>query len=69
MGIIHVFLLMVYLGDKVVSKDMYFRDIDRCLYFAHRLNEQVPVPDNDGKKLQYTAVCVPKAVGANTRVY
>jgi len=66
---IHVFLLMVYLGDKVVSKDMYFKDVDRCLYFAHRLNDQIAVPAGEAGKLKYAAVCVPKSVGANTRVY
>ena len=38
---IHVFLLLVYLGSgddrKLVSGDMYFRNINTCNYFASRL--------------------------------
>ena len=70
----HVFLLMVYLGNQVVSKDMYFRNINDCLYFAYRLNQQPEVPNRavrEGveKFSKYTAVCVPKQVGSNQRVY
>ena len=41
----HAFLLMLYLGSAVVSKDMYFKNINDCLYFAGRLNKQPPVPN------------------------
>ena len=40
----HVFLLMVYLGEVIVSKDMHFR-LGRCLYFAKKLTDQPPVPN------------------------
>jgi len=70
----HAFLLMVYLGQAVVSKDMYFQSIDRCKYFAERLNNQPGVPnpvaqEDAPKILSYTAVCVPKRVDKNTKVY
>ena len=70
----HAFLLMVYLGSRVVSQDMYFQDIDRCKYFAERLNNQPPVPkpvaqEDAPRIITYTAVCVPKRIGKNTKVY
>lgn len=70
----HAFLLMVYLGARLVSQDMYFEDIDRCKYFAERLNNQPPVPNPVAQEdapriISYTAVCVPKRVGKNTKVY
>ena len=70
----HAFLLIVYLGRQIVSQDMYFNDIDRCKYFAERLNNQPQVPnkvvqDKAPKFVKYTAVCVPKRVGKKTKVY
>ena len=70
----HAFLLMVYLGSRVESQDMYFQDIDRCKYFAERLNNQPPVPNPVAQEdapriITYTAVCVPKRVNKNTKIY
>ena len=70
----HAFLLMVYLGSRLVSQDMYFRSIDDCKYFAERLNNQPHVPNavaqEDAPRLiKYTAVCVPKRIGKNAKVY
>ena len=70
----HAFLLMVYLGSRLVSQDMYFRSIDDCKYFAERLNNQPSVPNPVAQEdapriLSYTAVCVPKRVNKNTKVY
>ena len=70
----HAFLLMVYLGSRVVSQDMYFQDIDRCKYFAGRLNNQPPVPNRVAQEgvekfISYTAVCVPKLVNKKTKLY
>jgi len=70
----HAFLLMVYLGSRVESQDMYFADIDRCKYFAERLNNQPVVPnrvaqEDAPKFLSYKAICVPKRIGKNTKVY
>jgi len=70
----HAFLLMVYLGARLVSQDMYFQDIDRCKYFAERLNNQPGVPNPVAQEdapriISYTAVCVPKRVNKNTKLY
>ena len=70
----HAFLLMVYLGARVVSQDMYFQDIDRCKYFAERLNNQPGVPNPVAQEdapriISYTAVCVPKRINENSKVY
>jgi len=60
----HAFLLMVYVGigddKRVVSKDMYFRDVNECTYFAQVLHKQGS---------QITAYCLPKLVDENTKVY
>lgn len=70
----HAFLLTVYLGVNIVSNDMYFRNINDCKYFAERLNRQPAVPNADPQEdaprfIKYTAVCVPKRIGNNAKVY
>ena len=70
----HAFLLMVYMGQALVSKDMYFKNINDCLYFAERLNKQPMVPNRNAqegsdKLVKYIAVCVPKNVGNNIKLY
>tara|TARA_Y100001937_G_scaffold52192_1_gene72273 strand:- start:1886 stop:2101 length:216 start_codon:yes stop_codon:yes gene_type:complete len=70
----HAFLLMVYMGQALVSKDMYFKNINDCLYFAERLNKQPMVPNRNAqegsdKLVKYVAVCVPKPVGTNQKLY
>ena len=70
----HAFLLMVYMGKAIVSQDMYFKNINDCLYFAERLNKQPMVPNRNAqegvdKLVKYVAVCVPKRVGNNFKLY
>jgi len=53
---------------------MYFYDIDKCKYFASRLNNQPSVPNKSAredapKTLSYTAVCVPKRINNNIKPY
>ena len=67
---IHAFLLTVYLGQQVISKDMYFYNIDSCRYFAERLNKQPAVPNRRAgedvpKTRSYVAVCEPSLVNPN----
>ncbi len=71
----HTFLLLVYLGQQLVSQDMYFRDIDECKYFAERLTKQPSVPNRMAgedvpKTRKYVAVCEPRRVNSkNTKIY
>jgi len=69
----HAFLLIVYLGSKIISNDMYFINIDSCKYFAARFNNQPPVPNpaagDQPKTRKYTAVCEPKRIGKNQPRY
>tara|TARA_B110000444_G_C18380247_1_gene384495 strand:+ start:75 stop:299 length:225 start_codon:yes stop_codon:yes gene_type:complete len=63
----HAFLLIVYLGQKIISNDMHFYSIDNCRYYAERLNKQPPVPNRRGgedvpKTMSYTAVCEVKFI-------
>ena len=54
-----VFVLVVMLGNNVIHKDLEFYDIDRCRYFANRLNAQPPIPNKSGKPQKITAYCKP----------
>ena len=70
----HAFLLIVYLGQKIISNDMYFNSIDSCKYYAERLNRQPPVPNRTAgeglpKSRSYIAVCEPKKIPKRTTVY
>jgi hypothetical protein len=60
----HVFLLFVFLGigedKRQISNDMYFRDLNECVWYAQKLHKQ-------GKKV--TAYCLPKLVDESVRVY
>lgn len=58
---IHVFMLVVFFqGAELKSAGMHFYDIDRCLYFATRMNKQ----------RDYKAVCKPVMKDpTNTQVY
>jgi len=72
---IHAFVLILYLGQKIVSEDMHFYSIDNCIYYAERLNKQPAVPNRRGgedvpKTMSYTAVCEIRTVDPKTtRVY
>lgn len=81
MELLHVFLLMVYLGTgeerRLVSQDMYFYDINECNYYANRLVKRYGnygVIEWMDPKDRATAYCVPKAVskdvvGKTIKVY
>jgi len=63
----HAFLLILYLGQKIISQDMHFYSIDDCRYYAERLNNQPPVPnrvagEDQPKTRKYVAVCEPSLV-------
>ena len=61
------FVLVFMMGIKVIDQTQIFQDINRCLYFAERLNKQPPVPNRRGgedvpKTMSYTAVCEVKFI-------
>ncbi len=60
------FLLVVVAGDEVVpTEGMYFRDINRCSYFAYNLEHNYV-----GKKqLNISAYCKPEMVSEETRFW
>jgi|TARA_R110000803_G_scaffold195848_1_gene259115 hypothetical protein len=47
------------MGLKVIDQTQVFKDINRCLYFAQRLNNQPSVPQKEGPNLQLTSYCKP----------
>lgn len=70
---IHVFLLMVYLGTgddrRLVSNNMYFASIVDCNYFASQVSKRY----GNYSHLEYlhpkdrvTAYCVPKHIKAGS---
>ena len=62
---IHVFALLVWLGDNLQKDTMYFYDVDRCKYFADRINKQPQTP-----KGKYVATCEVRLVDTkSTDIY
>ena len=62
---IHAFLLFVFIGigeeKKLVSNDLYFKDLNDCLWYAQKLHKQ-------GSEI--TSYCLPKSIDSGTvRVY
>tara|TARA_B100000902_G_scaffold295074_1_gene281865 strand:- start:767 stop:961 length:195 start_codon:yes stop_codon:yes gene_type:complete len=61
-----VFILMVSIGGQIVSRDcdqaLCFADINRCLYFAERINQQPQGED-------ITAFCQPLNADEGSRYY
>ena len=53
------FVLVVMMGLKIIDQTQTFDNIDRCLYFAVRLNDQASIPQREGPNLQITAYCKP----------
>jgi hypothetical protein len=71
----HTFLLLVYLGSadtkKLTSGDMYFADINQCLYFASRVSTvhgNFKYKDYVEPKDRIIAYCVPRALPDDTKV-
>ena len=60
----HVFLLFVFLGigedRRQVSGDMYFRDLNDCVWYAQKLHKQ-------GERV--TAYCLPAIVNKDMETY
>ena len=68
-----VFALITYLGMQKVDTS-YFYDIDRCRYFAARINENQRVPKLNDENIvpgkRYISVCEPKKINTTReRVY
>ena len=75
---IHVFLLMFYLGTgddrRLMSADMYFRDVNECNYFASKLAKRYgnyQYIDLMDSRDRATVYCVPKyiAEGSGVQIY
>ena len=73
----HVFLLMVYLGTgderKLVSNNMYFYSIDRCNYFASQVSKRYgnfKYNSDLHPKDRVTSYCLPKYINTkNIEIY
>ncbi len=68
-AMIHVFVLMVYLGTgedrRLTSADMHFRSVTECNYFAAEVSKRYGnygYKDYIDPKDRVTAYCVPKYV-------
>ena len=58
---VHAFVLLVWLGDILQKDSMHFWSIDRCKYFAERINRQPTTP-----KGSYVAVCEVRMIDSKT---
>ena len=65
----HVFLLMIYLGvgdsRKVISDNMYFRSVTDCNFYAKELTKRYgnyQSLDRMDSRDRVTAYCVPKYI-------
>jgi hypothetical protein len=61
----HVFLLLVFIGigddKKLESKDLFFRDLNDCVWYAQKLHKQGNL---------VTSYCLPRYVNpGNVRIY
>ena len=61
----HVFLLLVFVGigeeKKLESKDLFFRDLNDCVWYAQTLHKQGNL---------VTAYCLPRYINTgNIRIY
>jgi len=75
-NLIHVFLLMVYLGTgnerKLVSEDMYFRSVTDCNFYAAEIAKRFgsyTYRDYLDPRDRVTAYCIPKLIKDSKRVY
>lgn len=66
---VHVFLLVVYLGTgddrRLVSDNMYFRDVNRCNWFASQVVKRYGNYSHSDwmhSKDRATAYCLPKYI-------
>ena len=72
---IHAFLLMIYLGTgddrRLISNDMYFRDVRTCNFFAKELSKRYSTYAVMDKRDRATAYCVPKYIneGRGIEIY
>lgn len=53
-----LFALVTMLGTEVISIEK-FEDLNRCLYFAEKLNKQPLIPQPENKNLKITSYCKP----------
>ena len=58
------FALVYMIGTLIINQDQTFENVNDCLYFARRLNEQPEIPYPNDEKRKITAYCkpVPKRV-------
>jgi hypothetical protein len=74
---VHVFLLMVYLGTgdsrKLISQDMYFYDLVECNWYASQMAKRYgnyQYLDRMSAKDKVTSYCIPKYVQEDSvRIY
>jgi hypothetical protein len=52
------FLLVFMIGNEITNRTQIFSDINKCIYFAEKLNKQPSIPTEDGNK-RITAYCKP----------
>lgn len=68
----HAFLLILVLGGKVQSQDMYFRSVTDCNFFASQITKRYGNYQHYGSvptEHKATAYCKPVVVAADRELY
>jgi hypothetical protein len=53
-----IMIELFMIGNEITNKTQIFSDINKCIYFAEKLNKQPSIPTEDGNKI-ITAYCKP----------
>ena len=61
------FVLVYMIGTLIINQDQTFPNVNDCLYFARRLNEQPEIPYPNDKTRKITAYCKPVPKGVQNK--
>jgi hypothetical protein len=53
------FALVYMIGTVIINQTQTFNNVNDCLYFAKKLNDQPEIPYPDDSKRKITAYCKP----------
>ena len=53
------FALVYMIGTVIINQTQTFNNVNDCLYFAKKLNDQPEIPYPDDSKRKITASCKP----------
>lgn len=51
------YTLIIMSGEILLDKQVYFKDKNKCTFFANRMNNHPPIPNKEGKMEKMKAYC------------